>query len=715
MPKKYTDILHNINKLFPLRECSVEEFYKILKPYQLWYYADSPLIWKYLYVGANPVIDFDNQIIHNAIWVFKNMSPHEIQRELSNQLPDDGAFLPKRGTTISLISTDWRIKTVSSIKFSDIASELSDPSPYDKLPFQLNDEVDVTPLPDDDFDAFRGRVTDVPSPSNPFFYVVEDQDGVPWDVEEQQMTKMSSKFADIASEMSVVSNPQMSKIVDVLYAIYCAEKVLPLFENRFPNDKRPRTAIEAAKKWLNEQTPEAAEEAATIGFEADIGGEDSYNDAASSAAWAALTASSEIQYSEAFADNAASYAMNAFEDMGQVLNIVELKKRAEQDAVKYFRPSITSSLKFSDIVTQIPEKPDNRIVDILYAIYCVEPLVDIYEKKFPNDKRIRNAINSTKMWVREQTVDAGRLAAHDANIANSVWLSLNNSVYGKIARAVALIAGSVFVAEAGDPNMQKITAPYVAVNYATSIAEELDIDIDLSTARKKAEMDAWMYSKHKITANNKEEVYPELELEGPQVISNLKFSDILSQPTHLDILKAGIMPFVVKIKKYLSQHTHETNYELAYNIRYHIRIPDNVTTVLSDDLIDYYIQHETEQAINVFSEDIRATYPWIKNIYVSGRSGGWLQFKVDMSLYNKGLYADDLWYELWDYPIDDFDDFVMQLSQDNGVSVEKILIELRNTVEQLYKDLDDIEDKVIQAKDDFIKTIQSNEFWEQFI
>lgn len=36
-----------------------------------------------------------------------------------------------------------------------------------------------------------------------------------------------------------------------LYACFCAESVLHIFEKKYPNYKRPRQAIEAKKKWLN--------------------------------------------------------------------------------------------------------------------------------------------------------------------------------------------------------------------------------------------------------------------------------------------------------------------------------------------------------------------------------------------------------------------------------------------------------------------------------
>jgi hypothetical protein len=41
---------------------------------------------------------------------------------------------------------------------------------------------------------------------------------------------------------------------DVLFSVACAEAALPVFEQAHPNDKRPRLAIEAARKWLQNPT-----------------------------------------------------------------------------------------------------------------------------------------------------------------------------------------------------------------------------------------------------------------------------------------------------------------------------------------------------------------------------------------------------------------------------------------------------------------------------
>ena len=60
--------------------------------------------------------------------------------------------------------------------------------------------------------------------------------------------------------------------VSVQFAILCAEAVLANYENRYPDDRRPRTAIEAAKEYLNTKDAahaRAARAAARAAYAAD--------------------------------------------------------------------------------------------------------------------------------------------------------------------------------------------------------------------------------------------------------------------------------------------------------------------------------------------------------------------------------------------------------------------------------------------------------------
>ena len=58
------------------------------------------------------------------------------------------------------------------------------------------------------------------------------------------------------SEMRVVKAYRWEKPDSVAMAIYSAELVIGEYEKRYPDDKRPRRAIEAAKAWLENPTEE---------------------------------------------------------------------------------------------------------------------------------------------------------------------------------------------------------------------------------------------------------------------------------------------------------------------------------------------------------------------------------------------------------------------------------------------------------------------------
>lgn len=43
---------------------------------------------------------------------------------------------------------------------------------------------------------------------------------------------------------------KLSRVDKVRYAVYAAEQVIDIFEKKYPNDARPRKAIQAAKKYI---------------------------------------------------------------------------------------------------------------------------------------------------------------------------------------------------------------------------------------------------------------------------------------------------------------------------------------------------------------------------------------------------------------------------------------------------------------------------------
>ena len=91
-------------------------------------------------------------------------------------------------------------------------------------------------------------------------------------------------------ELSEKLTPEQNR----LWAIACAELVLPIFEEKYPNDDRPRKAIEAAK----DKSPDADVWAAAVW-------------AADAAAYAAVWGADAVWASACAADAAATYAADA--------------------------------------------------------------------------------------------------------------------------------------------------------------------------------------------------------------------------------------------------------------------------------------------------------------------------------------------------------------------------------------------------------------------
>ena len=94
----------------------------------------------------------------------------------------------------------------------------------------------------------------------------------------------------------------------VIWASDCAEHVLPYFEKIYPEDDRPRKAIEAARAWVRGDLPMVdAREAA---FASHAAARDARNEASKTAARAAGHAAATAHVAD-HARHAAAYAVKA--------------------------------------------------------------------------------------------------------------------------------------------------------------------------------------------------------------------------------------------------------------------------------------------------------------------------------------------------------------------------------------------------------------------
>jgi hypothetical protein len=98
----------------------------------------------------------------------------------------------------------------------------------------------------------------------------------------------------------------LTQIIAVQWAAECAKRVLRHYEDRYPEDKRPREAIQAALKWAKDPT-KANRAAAAYAYAAANAADAAYAAAYAYAAATAAAAANAAAYANAAA-NAAAYA-----------------------------------------------------------------------------------------------------------------------------------------------------------------------------------------------------------------------------------------------------------------------------------------------------------------------------------------------------------------------------------------------------------------------
>jgi hypothetical protein len=113
--------------------------------------------------------------------------------------------------------------------------------------------------------------------------------------------------------MLTIESLNSDKPLSVFLAIRFAERAFSIWEKEYPEDSRPRKAIEAAKEWLKNPSGEYSAAHAVIAHSAhEAATHYATVDSASSAAYAASSALSAI-YSNAYVPWAADSTSNALE------------------------------------------------------------------------------------------------------------------------------------------------------------------------------------------------------------------------------------------------------------------------------------------------------------------------------------------------------------------------------------------------------------------
>jgi len=111
-----------------------------------------------------------------------------------------------------------------------------------------------------------------------------------------------------ATERTVLAMTDATRVLQE-WMLWCAERVLPLFEAQYPGDKRPRLALEAKRKWMDGEITDGeldATSAAAWGAAAAAA-----SAAASAAAWAAASAAASAAAWDAATATARDVAWDA--------------------------------------------------------------------------------------------------------------------------------------------------------------------------------------------------------------------------------------------------------------------------------------------------------------------------------------------------------------------------------------------------------------------
>jgi hypothetical protein len=108
-----------------------------------------------------------------------------------------------------------------------------------------------------------------------------------------------------------VITKKFNRVQRVKYAVFAAKKVLSIFEEKYPDDKRPRKAIEAAAKCIKNNTKKNRDAASAANAAAYAAAYDAADaNAAAYAAYAAYDAAAAYAAYAAY-DAAAAYAADA--------------------------------------------------------------------------------------------------------------------------------------------------------------------------------------------------------------------------------------------------------------------------------------------------------------------------------------------------------------------------------------------------------------------
>ena len=157
-----------------------------------------------------------------------------------------------------------------------------------------------------------------PVPCERGYHLVTHDQAMPWLRREATVWEAEGRGAHVGqADKSVWAKARLirkllwSPQIAALFAADCAERVLPLFEQQYPQDDRPRKAIEAARAWAHGELTTAASASAADAADAAYAAYAAASAAASAAAYASASAASASASASAASASASASAASA--------------------------------------------------------------------------------------------------------------------------------------------------------------------------------------------------------------------------------------------------------------------------------------------------------------------------------------------------------------------------------------------------------------------
>ena len=179
--------------------------------------------------------------------------------------------------------------------------------------------------------------------------------------------------------------------------------------------------------------------------------------------------------------------------------------------------------------------------------------------------------------------------------------------------------------------------------------------------------------------------------------------------------------------QWLADHAHDRFGQPAFNVKIQrLDIPDDVRARVDEHQMESIINRFTAEYVADFEDMIKDRYPWVTGTYLSGRSGGWLEIKIDpdrfASVATSGQFYEEalgeaLENEAQDIGAMDFFDawWANRFEGEEDPDEQEILTEFVAMLIEFREQLESLDSDVQAALSTYQSVVESDMFWAQYM